>query len=218
MISYTNEVIAVGGNGHRELGVQAATATTIIIAAQRAALFIVDIDDRVEGRTQCLGEGLELHALPFLQCQLEIIYITGLFDDAVQRDRITSGLRRFGLLIIRLDFQRIVKGHDTERIPRGGRLFRFRQHHVVWIKRGGHLHVFFKRRARLFDEPCLHHRSSLTTRWVDHVRPHEGANVQAIEVVATTAIRRLAHHDSVVAILGGFDTHVAVHAVQDCIV
>src|SRR5437016_4974062 len=101
MVGDAHEVVAVGRDVDGELAVQAAPASSVVIAAKGTALLVVHVHDGIEWRTQGLrvADHIQLH--PFLERHLEIVYVALLLDDAIKRNRLSRGRGSgIGLLVV----------------------------------------------------------------------------------------------------------------------
>ena len=214
-----DRVDAVDGRGELEAGIEATHAATVIVADdRRRALRGVDVDDRIKGRTQHLGERAAFEDLTLLERHAEVVDVARLLDDTVER----VGVGRDGegsLLkgIVRLGLERVVDGRKAEEVAGRSGGLGLRVEDVFGVVFGRQRHLLGEGITGL-DEPDAQLRAELAAGGIDRVRTAEVADVQAVVGIAGTAVGGFADHHVVVAVVFGDEGAVAVLAVQDRVI
>ena len=123
------------------------------------------------------------------------------------------GLRR----LVRLDLEAVVDGRETEEVARRSRSLGFGVKHEFSIVLGRQDDLFGKGITG-FDKPDSQLRAELAAGGVDRVRASEIADVETVVGIGRTAVRGLADHHVVLAVIFGGEGTVAVLAVQDRVI
>ena len=212
MVGDADRVNAVDRSGDLEAGIQAAHTSAIIVADERSALRGVDIDDRIEGRTEDLGEGAAFEDLALLEGDAETINVAGLLDDAVEG--IGRGVDGEGTLLerfVRLGLEGIVDGREAEEVAgRRGRLgLRIKDELGVILRRQDE---FLREGIACLEETHVELGAELATGGVNRVRATEIADMEPVVRISGAAVGRFADHHVVIAVVFRGEGTIAVLA------